>query len=108
MVGMVVHNPLFESTTLSHFRLHRSSLFRVARRAGLFARAGPRALMPEKRSKPYCREEKSMEIIAENLRTVVYFNKPERENLEPKLAAALVRGDKLRDARLAELRAELG
>jgi hypothetical protein len=68
---MVVHNPLFESTTLPHFRLHRSSLFRVARRAGLFARAGPRALVMNTRSKLYCRKEKSMEIIAENLRTVI-------------------------------------
>jgi hypothetical protein len=105
---MVVHNPLFESATLSHFRLHRSSHFRVARRAGLFARAGPRALMPERRSKPYCRKELTKTTIAEKLRTVIYLNRLERENLERKLAAALARCDKLRDARLAELRAELG
>jgi hypothetical protein len=43
----------------------------VARRAGHFARAGPRALVMNKRSKLYCRKEKSMEIIAENLRTVI-------------------------------------
>ena len=108
MAGVAVRNPLFESMTLPHFRLHRNSRFRVARRAGHFALAGPRALVMYERSKPYCREEKSMEIIAENLRTVIYFNKPERENLEPTLAAALARGDELRDARLAELRAELG
>ena len=108
MAGVVVRNPLFESMTLSHFRLHRNSRFRVARRAGHFALAGPRALVTNKRSEPYCREETSMQIIAENLRTVTDLNTREHENLEPKLAAALVRGDELRGARLAELRAELG
>ena len=71
MVGMVVHNPRFESMTLFIFTFHRNSRFRVARRAGLFARAGPCALVMNKRSKLYCRKEKSMEIIAENPRTVI-------------------------------------
>lgn len=60
--------------------------------------------MPEKRSKPYCKRPPKTSF-PDRLCTVIYINKLERETFERKLAAALARGDKLRDARLTSSRA---
>jgi len=59
------------------------------------------------RSKPYCKKENSKSTIADNLRRVIAPIKLAREELARQIVAARARADKLRDARLNELRAEL-